>query len=552
LEKRGAVTQLIVDDKPFLALAGELHNSSSSSMAYMKPIWPRLVQMNLNTVLAVVSWELTEPEEGKFDFTLVDGLIQDARRYNMRLVLLWFGSWKNAESSYVPHWVKTDRKRFPLVQDASGRTRNILSTLGEASRNADARAFAALMRHVREWTAQHTVIAVQVENECGVLGDSRDRCAAANEAFGKPVPRQLTDYLQQHKDTLIPEFRKVWEAAGAKTTGTWQEVFGTGIETDAIFMAWNYAQYVGHVAAAGKAEYPLPMYANAWLVQSPNQRPGAYPSGGPVAQVHDLWRAGAPQIDFLSPDIYLTNFDEICALYSRAGNPLFIPEARGGALGATNALTAILKYNAMGFAPFGIDGGGGGPSATASGGDPLGQTYAVLSYLAPVILENQGKGTIVVLPPADGSDGAPARVQQKLGSYTLDISYTSGGTLGGRGGRGGAGGRGGVRGTAPAQPTATPPAAQPPAAPQNLFPGAIVIAAGTDEFVLVGAGLSVKFTPATPSPSNVSLASFDESIYVDGRWVPGRRLNGDESGNNRRWPSMGAFGIYRIKLYRNP
>jgi hypothetical protein len=567
LEKRGAVTQLIVDGKPFLALAGELHNSSSSSMAYMEPIWPRLAQMNLNTVLAVVSWELTEPEEGKFDFTLVDPLIQDARRYNMRLMLLWFGSWKNGESSYVPYWVKTDRKRFPLVQDASGRTRNILSTLGEASRNADARAFAALMRHIREVDGQqHTVIAMQVENECGVLGDSRDRSAAANEAFGKPVSQQLTDYLQQHKDTLIPEFRKVWEAAGAKTAGTWQEVFGKGVETDLIFMAWNYAQYVGQVAAAGKAEYPLPMYANAWLVQSANQRPGAFPSGGPVAQVHDLWRAGAPQIDFLSPDIYLTNFEEICALYSRAGNPFFIPEARGGAIGAVNALAAILKYNAMGFAPFGIDSGGVGFSATAPGGDPLGQTYAVLSYLAPVILENQGKGTIVVLPPAGGSDGAPAQVQQKLGNYTLDISYTGGGTLGGRDGRGGrggregAGGRGGARGAAPAQPTATPavgqppvpPVAQPPAAPQSLFPGAIVIAVGPDEFVLVGAGLSVKFTAATPGPSNVVLASFDESIYVDGRWLPGRRLNGDESGNNRRWPSMSAFGIYRIKLYRNP
>ena len=116
LEKRGAVTQLIVDDKPFLALAGELHNSSSSSRQYMRPIWPRLARMNLNTVLAVVTWELIEPEEGKFDFTLVDGMIEDARRFNMRLVFLWFGSWKNGESSYPPYWVKTDGKRFPLAE----------------------------------------------------------------------------------------------------------------------------------------------------------------------------------------------------------------------------------------------------------------------------------------------------------------------------------------------------------------------------------------------------------------------------------------------------
>ncbi len=300
LEKRGAVTQLIVDDKPFLALAGELHNSSASSRQYMRPIWPRLARMNLNTVLAVVTWDLTEREEGKFDFAVVDGLIEDARHYNMRLVILWFGSWKNGESSYPPYWVKTDRNRFPLVQNAAGKPLNILSPLGAASRDADALAFAALMRHIRQVDGeQHTVIGIQVENECGVLGDSRDRSPAANEAFGGPVPRQLIEYMQQHKATLIPEFRKVWEAAGAKTAGTWEEVFGRELETDEIFMAWNYAQYVGRVAAAGKAEYPLPMYVNAWLVQRTGEKPGSYPSGGPVAQVHDLWRAGAPHIDFL-------------------------------------------------------------------------------------------------------------------------------------------------------------------------------------------------------------------------------------------------------------
>ncbi len=582
LEKRGAVTQLIVDDKPFLALAGELHNSSASSRQYMRPIWPRLARMNLNTVLAVVTWDLTEREEGKFDFAVVDGLIEDARHYNMRLVILWFGSWKNGESSYPPYWVKTDRNRFPLVQNAAGKPLNILSPLGAASRDADALAFAALMRHIRQVDGeQHTVIGIQVENECGVLGDSRDRSPAANEAFGGPVPRQLIEYMQQHKATLIPEFRKVWEAAGAKTAGTWEEVFGRELETDEIFMAWNYAQYVGRVAAAGKAEYPLPMYVNAWLVQRTGEKPGSYPSGGPVAQVHDLWRAGAPHIDFLAPDLYRPDFEDICGLYTRAGNPFFIPETRSGAAGAANALIAFSKYSAMGFSPFGIDGRGGSP-ATEPADDPLGQTYAVLSYLAPVILENQGKGTIVVLPPAGGTSGTPTQVQRKLGNYTLDISYTSGGLLGVR-----PAGRERTRslarsaaaqpeGTQPAgtQPVTQPPAKQPPATPprvaqpapatpttpaqtaappsatpQNLFPGAMVIATGPDEFVFVGAGLNVKFTSATPGRSAVSLASFDESIYFNGRWVPGRRLNGDETNNNKRWPSMAGFGIYRVKLY---
>ena len=209
---------------------------------------------------------------------------------------------------------------------------NILSTLAPASRDADARAFAALMRHVREVDGQqHTVIGIQVENECGVLGDSRDRSPAANEAFAGPVPQPLTAYLQQHKETLIPEFRKVWEAAGGKTAGTWEEVFGKGLETDEIFMAWNYAQYVGRVAAAGKAEYPIPMYVNAWLVQRTGEKPGSYPSGGPVAQVHDLWRAGAPQIDFLAPTS-TARFRGYMHLYTRARQSVLHsrdPERRG-------------------------------------------------------------------------------------------------------------------------------------------------------------------------------------------------------------------------------
>ena len=250
LQTQGTATQLIVDGKPFLMLAGELHNSSASSLEYMKPIWPRLAAMHLNTVLATVSWELIEPEEGHFDFTLVDGLIQDARSHNLHLVFLWFGSWKNGMSSYIPPWVKANQDRFPRVQRQDGTGVEILSTFSDANREADSRAFAALMRHIKEVDTQHTVIMMQVENEVGVLGDSRDRCQAANRAFAGPVPRELMDFIQKNRDTLNPQFRKVWEAAGARTSGTWAEVFGNSPAADEIFMAWNYARYIGQVAAA--------------------------------------------------------------------------------------------------------------------------------------------------------------------------------------------------------------------------------------------------------------------------------------------------------------
>ena len=238
---------------------------------------------------------------------------------------------------------------------------------------ADARAFAALMRHVREVDKNHRVIMAQVENEVGLLGDSRDRSPAANEAFAKPVPREFMDYLQKHKDDLLPEFRKIWEAAGFKTSGTWEEVFGKGMQTDEIFMGWNYARYVDQVAEAGKREYAVPMFVNAWLNSPADKGPGDYPSGGPQAHMHDIWRAGAPHMDMLSPDIYMTNFSELAARYSRSGNPLFIPECAGDIHGAANAFYAIGQHNAVGYsidgrrrvaADDGLPGGrrrGGGP-----------------------------------------------------------------------------------------------------------------------------------------------------------------------------------------------
>ena len=329
LEKHGTATQLVVDGKPFLMLGGELLNSSSSSLDYMRPVWPRLAAIPLNTVLTPLSWELIEPREGQFDFTLLDGLIQDARRNNLRLVFLWLASWKNGMSSYAPIWVKQNTQRFPRVIEKDGSPVEILSTLGKESMEADARAFAAVMRHIRDVDGEaHTVLMMQVENEVGVLGDSRDRSPAANRAFDGQVPKELMTYLQQHRDTLIPEFRRVWEAAGSKPSGTWEEVFGPGAETDKIFMAWNYGRYVQYVAAAGKAEYPIPMYVNTWLA-GPDASPGQYPSGGPLPEVMDLWKAAGTAIDIYSPDIYAPNFAEWCDRYNRAGNPLFIPETHG-------------------------------------------------------------------------------------------------------------------------------------------------------------------------------------------------------------------------------
>src|SRR5271157_26286 len=531
LRKQGTAIQLIVDGKPFLALAGELLNSSATSLEYMKPLWPEFAKAKLNTILPGGSWNQIEPQPGKFDFTVLDGVIQGARSRNMRLVLLWFGSWKNSLSGYAPDWVKRDFERFPRAQATGGKSIELLSPFSDANRDADARAFAALMRHVKAVDAQqHTVVMIQVENEVGMRGDSRDRSPLADRAFAGPVPKELMDYLQKHKDSLIPEFRQVWEAAGFKTSGTWEEVFGQSRVTDGIFMAWQYARYIGRVIEAGKAEYPIPMFVNAALYglgRGPNP-----PSGGrPWDLMMDVWRAGGPQIDFLAPDPHtVSEYAAFCAKYTQSGNPLFIPETNGGTGSAARMIYAFGRFDAIGYAPFAIE--------RWVGKDPeLAGVDDFLSRMAPLITAHHGKGTMsaVLLGPKD----PPQKVH--LGNYTLEASYL----------------------VPPVMPANMPP--------RETWPtsAAILIAAGPDEYFIAGSGVKVTFSSNTPETPLTGIGTVEEGTFVNGRWVPGRQLAGDDTGQGDYvglwgfWKSAGWPGdvtpeslflrdltIQRVTLYR--
>ena len=169
LQKKGTTQELIVDGKPFLVLGGELGNSSASSMDYMQAFWPRFQALHLNTILSPVYWDLLEPIEWKFDFSLVDSMIKKSEENHLKLILLWFGSWKNSMSCYAPEWIKTNQKRFPRAEDRSGRRLEILSAFNKNNLDADVKAFSSLMRHIKEKDISHTVIMVQVENEIGII-----------------------------------------------------------------------------------------------------------------------------------------------------------------------------------------------------------------------------------------------------------------------------------------------------------------------------------------------------------------------------------------------
>ena len=558
LRKQGTATQLMVDGRPFLALSGELGNNTASSLENMQPVWPRLVAGGLNSVLAAVSWAQIEPEEGKYEFALVDGLLQEARRNHLKLVFLWFGSWKNGLSSYAPYWVKKDYKRFPRIRIKGGGTLELLSAFAPATRDADARAYRALMRHIKEVDGrEHTLLMVQVENEVGVLRDSRDRGEAANSAFAGQVPRELMAYLEKHKDTLAPELREVWAANGSKTAGTWEEVFGAGkpasvdmpIQTtsppmsaeehaggwrklhwpvDEIFMAWHYAKFVNKVVEEGKAEYNIPMYVNGWLQQPNMAWPGTYPSGGPLPQVNDVWRAGAPAIDMLAPDLYLEYFEEVCQRYTRNGNPLFIPETRAS---GANALVAFGKYGAIGFSPFGIERMVGADTELAA-------AYRLIAQMAPLIAAHQGKDTMTAVLLRQGE--APPQV--RLGNYTLNFRYTGRGRVPIAPDPAPAAQRG-----APAVAAAAPPGPAGAAAPMEA--AALLVASGPDEFYMGGGGLRISFTPNTPGPAMVGLGIVQEGKFVEGKWTVLRQLGGDDIGQGEIL-TLRPNTILRVAVYR--
>jgi beta-galactosidase GanA len=505
LARSGAATLLMVDDAPFVIRGGELGNSSAER-TYLDEFWPKLEAIGLNTVVAPVYWHAVEPQEGAFDWTLVDELLDDARAHGMRLVLLWFGTWKNSMSCYAPAWVKTDLARFPRARTARGQTLELLTPFSAENRDADARAFAALMAHLREADEQRTVVMVQVENEIGMIEDPRDHSELADAAYAGPVPAEV-----------LP--------AGAPA-GTWTEVFGSSPATEERFMAWAFARYVDAVAAAGKAELALPMYTNAALIR-PGAAPGQYPSAGPLPHLADVWRAGAPSLDFIAPDIYFPNFAEWADAYVASGSPLFVPEALRSIDAAANALYAYGRHAALGFSPFSIESISGDAETFLTG------AYDVVAQLTSLMAAHAGDGTMTgLLPPTDDMR-APHRVH--LADVVLSASYERVG--------------------APALADGVINESGDSHGTRRLPAAAIVIRTGPDELVVAGIGVTLTFHAVEPGGDTVGILSCEEGRFeqtADGpEWRRTRWLSGDQTHQGRHVRlEPGRFAVQRVRLYR--
>lgn len=505
-------SSLIVDGRPFLAIGGELHNSSSSDAAYLAEQLSRLATVGINTVLVSVSWAEVERTEGDFDFRLVDALIAQARGAGLRLGVIWFGAFKNALSTYAPTWVRADTARFPraVLQEeplptpfsyAGSMAKPALSAFSAELVAADARAFAAFIGHLTAIDDAGTVIMIQVENEIGLLGSARDRSAPALAAWNAAVPDVVVELARNDADALPAG---IAEAVLAGPAGAaWSQLTGNDDDIQETFMAWAFGSYVETIAAPMRSSTCIPFFANAWLGPQPGQdRPGQYPSGGPTARMLGLWQAVAPSLDWVSPDIYIDDARPVLEAYAQRGNPLFVPESR---FSAGDLFLAVGALDAIGYCAFGLEDGRDGALFF--------EAARSLLALGDRILEQRPRGNVWGFALGAHEESAThlfgdvrLTVRNGPGLFArmlLDV---------------------GVQLPDPEpSPSETRPGAIPSPGDDRSF--GIVIRTGPDRFIVAGQAALFDFAA---DEGTVEIDEVRELVLDDGELRPARFLNGDE------------------------
>lgn len=392
-----------VNGKPFFSIGGQVNNSSTHSRATLEKALNAIDLFEMNTISTPIYWYQVEPEEGKFDFGQIDFVLEAARKRSLKVVFLWFGTWKNGASHYAPSWVKKDKARFKWALNQVGARTRILSPLCDESKRADINAFTRVMQYIKESNKDGTVIAVQVENEPGMLGTPRDYSPSANEIFNDVIPEDMARFLDSMQKGEVYD---CWIKNGGRIKDTWRNSFG--LMAEEIFSAYCFSKYIEDVAAAGKAVYRIPMYVNVWVSETMNRIPGIdYPSGGATSLVLDLWKHFAPSIDCICPDIYFTDldtYDLVCSKYKRDDNILFIPESRAGQFNELHLFRMIEKYELTGIHCFAIDSTIDNEGNLRPHCKEFRNAIKILSSMKPLLEKYQGAGSIYSVVQYEGMD----------------------------------------------------------------------------------------------------------------------------------------------------
>lgn len=326
-----------VNGKPFFSIGGQVNNSSAYTAESMKRAVIAAKKIGMNTIAAPVYWETLEREEGIYDFSQVHMLLETAREAELHLILLWFGTWKNGNSHYVPEWIKLDHERFFWAECADHTPVRALSPHCREACRADKAAFSSLCAFLAEKNKDGTVIALQVENEPGIMGTPRDYGDEAEKLFRQSVPEQISDFIGRR--------------------GTWDDIFG--FDSAEYFTTYFVARYIDEIAKEAKKILDLPLYTNVWLGEMHNRIAGIdYPAGGAVTKTIEIFRLAAPHLDTISPDIYLQDEETWSSLnktYQDGIHAYYIPELLPSALASARMIQAVVKHGLCGAHYFGID-----------------------------------------------------------------------------------------------------------------------------------------------------------------------------------------------------
>jgi beta-galactosidase GanA len=293
----------------------------------------------------------------------------------------------------------------------------------------------------------------------------------------------------------------------ASPTAGWKEVFGK--DADEYFHAWAVARYVGAVAAAGKAAYPLPLYVNAALRDPISPGPaGSYESGGPTDNVLPIWKAAAPAVDILAPDIYMDDYakvEKVLEHYLRPDNPLLVPEI-GNAPGYARFFFSALGHGALGFAPFGIDDTGyvnfplGARRLNDEALAPFAMNYRLVGPMMRQLAQLSFEGKVKAVAEKKGTP----RESTEFGPWKVNVSY--GVAQFGFGNN-------------------------PPGNPEPVG-RALVAELGDNQFLVAGFHCRVDFQPSGPAAAAAKQRDYlrvEEGTYENGKFQFLRVWNGDQT-----------------------